>query len=225
MYTFLGKINQFYKFNANCKDSEKTGKGPGSCGGSKDTITELPYSDYEYEESESNIANSEKLYDTASEEEIDAIDSWSRGEYERINNAIFGKSDMTSNIESTINELDSILDRSTVEKPITLYRGVSEEDFIDMQKKFKLGNIVYKGFMSTTPDRNEANSFSESGEDKKDLLVRIEAKPGIKALRLTNTWSRHSDENEYILGRNQKFVFKGILENDEAKYIQLEFTE
>jgi hypothetical protein len=35
MYTFLGKINQFYKFNANCKESEKQGKGPGSCGGNK----------------------------------------------------------------------------------------------------------------------------------------------------------------------------------------------
>lgn len=36
MYQFTGKIGQFYKFNANCSKEEKTGTGPGSCGGKKD---------------------------------------------------------------------------------------------------------------------------------------------------------------------------------------------
>lgn len=31
MYEFVGKRNQLYKFNANCKQEEKIGTGPGSC--------------------------------------------------------------------------------------------------------------------------------------------------------------------------------------------------
>ena len=38
MYQFTGKIGYFYKFNANCKQEEKQGEGPGSCGGQKDTL-------------------------------------------------------------------------------------------------------------------------------------------------------------------------------------------
>lgn len=39
MYKFIGKFNQYYeiKFNTNCPDTEKVGKGLGSCGGSNNT--------------------------------------------------------------------------------------------------------------------------------------------------------------------------------------------
>jgi hypothetical protein len=39
LYEFIGKKGRMYeiKLNANCPASEKTGEGPGSCGGSKDT--------------------------------------------------------------------------------------------------------------------------------------------------------------------------------------------
>ena len=33
MYKFIGKPGTYYKLNANCPDSEKSGTGPGSCGG------------------------------------------------------------------------------------------------------------------------------------------------------------------------------------------------
>lgn len=44
MYEFIGKKGLMYEFdtiklNSNCPDSEKTGSGPGSCGGSTDNTT------------------------------------------------------------------------------------------------------------------------------------------------------------------------------------------
>ncbi|MFA5434266.1 MAG: hypothetical protein WC319_15585 [Candidatus Paceibacterota bacterium] len=52
MYKFIGKKNQAYdiKLNYNCPDSEKSGSGPGSCGGAaiKDKVkaeTEKPKSE------------------------------------------------------------------------------------------------------------------------------------------------------------------------------------
>ena len=39
MYKFVGRKNQYYEYNikmdANCPASEKSGEGPGSCGGAK----------------------------------------------------------------------------------------------------------------------------------------------------------------------------------------------
>lgn len=35
LYEFVGKNGCYYKLNANCKQEEKSGSGPGSCGGSK----------------------------------------------------------------------------------------------------------------------------------------------------------------------------------------------
>lgn len=49
MWKFIGRPGKMYsldsenitmKFNYNCPDSEKTGSGPGSCGGSKDNNKE-----------------------------------------------------------------------------------------------------------------------------------------------------------------------------------------
>ena len=46
IYKFVGKDNQTYdldiiKENSNCPDSEKTGSGPGSCGGASKEITSV----------------------------------------------------------------------------------------------------------------------------------------------------------------------------------------
>ena len=37
MWEFIGKNGFYYKLNANCKESEKSGSGPGSCGGKYQT--------------------------------------------------------------------------------------------------------------------------------------------------------------------------------------------
>ena len=41
MWIFIGRNGGFYKFNANCPDSEKVGSGPGSCGGKKLTLEQM----------------------------------------------------------------------------------------------------------------------------------------------------------------------------------------
>ncbi|MDD3040769.1 ADP-ribosyltransferase [Bacteroides sp.] len=224
--SYLSDVANQMKLNYKCPEgSHDEGFG---CGGEekksfqKNTIEPL-YSDYEPpEESTEDINNAEELFDSASEYERDAIDGWSRGDYSEINEAIFNKY-LTNDIKHKIENIDSVLSRSTISQDTVLYSGISKHSFDNILSMIKNDNkLIYPGYMSTSDDRNEANSFSES-KDGKDLLIRIECVPGIEALKLTNTWSRFSDEKEYLVGRNQTFLFKGIIENEDARYINLQF--
>lgn len=113
----------------------------------------------------------------------------------------------TKQYSEVIERLDSNME--TVQHTTTLYRGVGQRFFAANEKSLGINSSMSfeemqqalsgkvftdKGYMSTTHTSN--NDYGE-------ILMRIEATPGTKAL-----WTGNDKEREVILGRGQSFKIK-----------------
>jgi len=107
----------------------------------------------------------------------------------------------------------------------TVWRGIQERHFDQMVNDLKPGDIFeYKGFMSATPDKKLARTFSEWKDDK-DLYVNVTIKPGSKALEIPDTvkyMDKREAGKETLIGRAQQFRYNGVTTTDDAMIINIE---
>ena len=219
MWEFIGRTGTYYKLNANCKESEKSGEGPGSCGGKTNNdsvlggeqiqsnpvkLLELFKNDKTYK---SELGKLSKVLKEASPKELDTIRNYTEYNYSNINNALW--SDNTTN--SDISIIDSMMEKSKMEKPFVLYRGMRINDFKKSFPEFnKIGSISkQKGFVSTSLDKSVA--FKNGS-----IILEIDAPKGTNAIYiddinpyLTETsisgGGKVGHEFEMLLDRNLNF--------------------
>jgi hypothetical protein len=162
-----------------------------------------------------------------SDPEIEAINAYTRGS-DKINRALFGGQEASAETREQIEILDRILDKSTITKKEELYRGVQEKHFDKTVSDLKPGDVfTYRGFMSTTKDQKLARTFSD-WKGSQDLLVKVTVKPGAKALRIRSKSGDYMDKREIgkeiLVGRGQKFIYKGMTQTPDARILNIEYT-
>lgn len=170
---------------------------------------------------------SEAIYDAASQAEKDAVRRYTVGS-DSLTRALFGTQEMTPEIKDRIANLDKLVDKSTVTKTESMYRGLKERHFDKMVADLKPGDkFSYTGFMSASKNQEVARSFAEY-KGNHDLLVKVTVKPGAKAFKIPAKAGKYMDSREAgketLIGRNQKFIYKGMTTTKDAKILNIEYA-
>lgn len=122
----------------------------------------------------------------------------------------------------TMETLDNLIDKSSLSKDITLFRGITMTD--DNANSIKKGSIISdSGFASSTVNPNKAivkRGRQETGGKRNTVLMKIDAKKGQKALK-----SPVDTEYEFVLPRNSKFKVKSVSEPDDnnIRIVEVEY--
>lgn len=161
--------------------------------------------------------------DITSEESI-ALSHYIGESYKEINNALREKSASTSWIKLQIAALDSALAKSTVVKPVKVYRRVKTMGWLD-DELAPGSELEDKGYVSTSMSKHVAMS-TFGGSKSKSALFEIDLPSGINALDVSGVLAHvqdpgtddnddddyyndedeeYSDEDEIILPHGTKF--------------------
>ena len=199
------------KLNTNCKEEEKTGTGPGSCGGNKLEFNK-------------NIPLASRS-DTMSENDWDTIGLINHG-----NIGGYGKDSLRSyltdpnnynglNKEEYANQVavaDRLLKESKLLKDLTVYRGVVSSYFDELQE----GDIFFDpSFIHVTPVLEEAQSYADDrkksidkyfseGKNINRTIIQLHIPKGTSAIDLQNL--RIIDSPALLLDRNIKMKVESI---------------
>ena len=171
--------------------------------------------------------SSEQIYDSATPSEKDALKAYTEGS-NSINQSLFGSKEASPETTERIRNLDTLLSKTSVTGKTELYRGVEEHHFDRMASELKPGDkFEYKGFMSSSRDQKVARSFADYKGDK-DLMAKVTLKKGAKAMTIPAKAGNYTDKresgNEVLIGRGQKFVYKGMTETHNAKILNFEYS-
>jgi hypothetical protein len=170
----------------------------------------------------------EQIVASASGAEKESLKEYVR-DADDINQVLFaGAKPEFDTTPGAIKNLDNLLSRSTVSEKTELHRGVREEDFKSMASSLKPGEkFTYKGFMSTSHDEKLARSFSDY-QGGKALMAKVTLGPGAKAIKIPANAAKYMDKREAgketLVGRGQKFTYKGMTETSNAKVLNFEYS-
>jgi hypothetical protein len=141
--------------------------------------------------------------------------------YAKINGYLFSPKKFSSvkdEVEPKIKVLDAAMEKSSLPGPVTVFRGMSKGALKgSLQKKnlLEVGNVIeYKGFMSTTVNKDWAMEWSRTG----DVLLEINLPKGANAAYrldddMSNTWTV-PNEREVLVARGKKFKVTGVKDID-----------
>lgn len=130
-----------------------------------------------------------------------------------------------SNMEKNIKTLDRIIEKSKLEKPQKLYRGVSDWSHVEdaIKNKDDNGEIQFKTFLSTSRSSKWADDFVavKGGNKSAGGMITIDAPEGSNALDVGKASRFGDEEQEMLLGRNSKFRVKSYNEKTRELYLEL----
>lgn len=177
---------------------------------------------------------SKKWLQDLSQEERDAIDYYvSAKGFEKMNSALRGgKKDQE--VQTAIDNLSEAIKKFPKPKePITTYRGMSldynaNNKFISMaEESLKEGKeIQFKGFTSSSPNREIANEFAEGEEGNKRIILQLSSRNGAyKVSQGHSEWIQPHGVS-YKVGKVQKNVkIKDPETGQEKVYTIIEMNE
>ncbi len=197
VYKFIGKKNRFYeldiKLNANCKQEEKNGTGPGSCGGSKkesnnettpkfivptlpngeiDMDAKLPDGSYVH-----NFSSGEEYFKSKEfRQQVGSLFTERQAHYLReftemgaksVNNIL--EKGKENSLEPNdfdarmLRNVDNAMKKSTINKNETLYMGL-DITRSEIYENASPGEVItFKRFSSTSRDFDQAGKFARGG--------------------------------------------------------------
>ena len=144
------------------------------------------------------------------EKEVDAIEHYTTGGYYDISSYLRrgNKRPMYSSLEeleSSIEEIDEALERSSIPQDVVVYRGTRTTHFQDVE----VGDVIVdRSFVSTTTDRGLAEEVYVGG--KKSMLVEIKVPKGSKGAAVGSVSMFGSNEREVLLARDTAFRVDSI---------------
>lgn len=129
------------------------------------------------------------------------------------------------NITNGIKDLNNLIDKSSLNQNMELYRYISDEN---VYKNLNVGDsVIEKGFMSTTYDKNSDRETDFKYSDTNNVKMIINAKKGEKAIDLSTKYNElayeGSQESEILFKSGNKLTLtkKDIMieTNNGLKYI------
>ena len=157
---------------------------------------------------------SKQIVERISREEFDELNKYVTGNFKNINPQLRGE---TISGYFGIKEftpppaLKSAIQRSTIKKPTTVYRGIrNDNNFLNA----KVGDIVEeKAFTSTSYDEGAARSFASGYGENIKTLLEIELPAGLNGLDIQATYQGYSkylpadyDLNPKMVAREQEVL-------------------
>ena len=157
---------------------------------------------------------STEFWDSMLDSEKEAIQEYSGDDYGITNrylrNALYEDDDIVFNKTiQRIEEIDKALSRNTLGDNLTLYRGVSFEEF----ESWKNADTI-NTYKSTSISREIADDFNS------DYKILIKAPKDTKGFYLGD-YSEYKSEKEFLLHRNQKYKILNMTDNE----LEVEFYE
>jgi len=188
--------------NYNCKEEEKSGSGPGSCGGNRSSESS------DLDEKLKNWESSIRLNLSVDEKEV--IDNWGR-KYDLINNYLYNPSrnkEVWKDQIKDIGIIDNIMNKNRTQMPLTVYRGVPFLDRMPKVIKEVGSEISMKGFTPTSASEKWARTFlSPEG-----ALLEISVPEGTNAIYMHENKNMQMTERELLLNRDLKYKVTSVEE-------------
>lgn len=137
--------------------------------------------------------------------EKEAVFGYTKDDYVKINEHLRFGTEIDSQTKEQIRSLDSTLQKSYLDKEVTVYRGFRNDDLAD---KIRTGSDVVgsvfedKGFVSTTIQGHVPGSF---GGPFDHITAILHLPAGTNALLIGNDLSSRRGEYEVLLPRSTKF--------------------
>lgn len=148
------------------------------------------------------------------EKENNALSDYRDNDYLQINKKLRDGEKLDKKQSEQVKAISKVIDSSTLNNDITLWRGLSGSGsllFINYLKSLKPGDIYEeKSFTSTSMVSGQAIKFRDLYKDQNNMVVKILAPKGSKALSMQNLGREdekimYKDEYEFLLNQNSKF--------------------
>lgn len=195
-------------------DNGQFGSGNGGSAASK------PARDY----SKMSEAASQKVTDRASKQHLTKLNPDERrtvrnfseaGNY-GVNEGLRSGSELTGEQSAQVGNMDSAIAKGALDENTTLYRGIET-----LPGGWKEGTEFQdNGFVSTTLREDVANSFAF----KNGTVVKINAPAGTHAMHMSSL-SKHSSEQEVLLGRGHTYRVTGISKSGGRNIVNVDIVK
>lgn len=154
----------------------------------------------------------------------------SQGDYVILNEALRGIDGATVEpwMKDTFKQLDSAIASSTLEKPMTLYRGLdtASQPNSDLPDGWLVGSVVKDpGYVSTSSDEKTAYEFTNNAVGGNGWVMKMEAPSGSHALEITGDLNpdiaEYGTQNEWLLPRDSQFEITAKDDNAHTVTVKL----
>lgn len=154
------------------------------------------------------------------DDELAAAKAYAGQLYVRINETLRFGNQADSEVQQTIDCLDSAIGKSETKEDLVVYRGVDAEYAAQLAKReLRAGDrIVDAGFVSTSKHKSVAKRFL--GFVGGGMLIKVRIPSGSKAL-LMNPYSECPDEDEILLSRDAEMRVIGYDEKEDALEVEV----
>lgn len=116
----------------------------------------------------------------------------------------------SADVQKTISEIDSVMDRAELSTDTTVYSGLGSRASAMMSGLDVGSEVDFSGYLSTSTDENVARNFAEHGQKigrKKGFMrLQFDLPKGANAFHMGDK----DYEKEVMLPRGQRFVVKDI---------------
>jgi hypothetical protein len=220
LYKFVGKKGQLYildiKMNSNCKQEEKTGTGPGSCGGNTDKNDRAQSGPA----SNKSPKLTEVINNGKNPEMVAAIKYYTGEGFREINHGLRYGNELTPEAQEHSEWLDAILedDRAILSEGI-VYRGYNSESLLTDEDDDIIGSIISSpAFVSASHNQANAEVFIDTA--KYPVMAEIQIPDGAKGYAIPSHMTEYDvGESEVLLPRDSEFEIIDRKERDGITWI------
>lgn len=142
---------------------------------------------------------SDTCYNKLTVDELDAVDSYTVGGYQDVNEYLSGRYPDLNNGKEFVSAIDSAVDKFNLEQDVIAFRGTRQKYFegVDSGDEFETGI-----FFSTSAEKKYADEFFKDYKDP--LMLEIRIPKGTKSLYIGKN-SDYEYEGELLLSRKCKY--------------------
>lgn len=138
-----------------------------------------------------------------------ALDEYTMGGYQDVNDYLNKKFEGFDNIDNMITDIDDSMEKFNLQNDLIVYRGTDSKYY----SKYKINDVFESNmYFSTSVNYEKANKFylNNIGEGKDALMLEIRAPKGTKSIYVGDN-SSYEPEDELLLSRGLKYKVIEVL--------------
>jgi hypothetical protein len=147
---------------------------------------------------------SNAVYSSLASSQRNSLHDYATFFYHQINGALHGIEPMNIFIKEKIDDIESSMDKFSVNYNMTLFSGTNREHYRD----WKAGETrTIDGYVSTSATRKPAEIFYKREEKRGNipLMLEIRAPKGTRGLYIGDNTGFRSPQNEFLLGKGLRY--------------------
>ena len=145
-------------------------------------------------------------------DELVALTDYVGDGYEHINTYLYSENKNSALIQDKINQIDSAMDKFSLDKDIIVYRGTAYQYYTD----WEVGGVKkIDAYLSSAVTKEKAQAFYDSiaNEKEKPVMMEISVPKGTKGIYVGDNNTVYGSEDELILGRGLTYKVLEFTEN------------